>query len=419
MSTAVDHVAELAKAQEEKKRFRVWFESAMMMVDNTPAPLMWANAEQDFCISYMNTAGRKSLKALSDHTGVSPKDMDGAPLGRLFGAQASTLPNLSDSSQLPWQSRVVFGTQTLDFQIRAILDRKEQYCGAMITWSDVTDRVNLIQSFEDDVYGVANEIGRSADQLMSSAEIVRSGSRESAQGAEQVSGGINSVSANLNDLASAGETLVTAVAEIGKRGKESSDASQLIAQQAGNADEKVKVLAEGTSQIGEVLRLITEIANQTNLLALNATIEAARAGEAGRGFAVVAKEVKSLSNKTSEAISNIEHQIRAIETATSGAVAALAEIRESIGSVTDTGEQIGSAVDEQSHATDQIQSLISEIRRLMQDVARHTQGATQRISSAGQASESLHVDVGDLREVSERLRSQVENFLAAIRGGGA
>ncbi|MEM9387061.1 MAG: methyl-accepting chemotaxis protein [Pseudomonadota bacterium] len=417
MSTATDHVAELAKVQEEKKRFRIWFESAMMMVDNTPAPLMWANAEQDFTVSYMNTAGRKSLQGLSEHTGVSPKDMDGAPLSRLFGPQSAKLPNLHDANQLPWQTRVVFGTQTLDFQVRAILDRKEQYCGAMITWSDVTDRVNLIQSFEHDVYGVANEIGRSADQLMSSAEIVRSGSQESAQGANQVSSGITSVTSHLNDLTTAGETLVTALSEIGRRGKESSDASQLIAQQAGNADEKVRVLAEGTSQIGEVLRLITEIANQTNLLALNATIEAARAGEAGRGFAVVAKEVKSLSNKTSEAISNIEHQIRGIETATTGAVAALGEIRESIGSVTDTGEQIGSAVEEQTDATDQIQRLISEIRRLMQDVSRHTQGATQRITSAGEASESLHVDVGDLREVSNRLRSQVENFLAAIRGG--
>ncbi len=417
MSTATDHVDQLTKLQEEKKRFRIWFESAMMMVDNTPAPLMWANAEQDFTISYMNTAGRKSLERLSEHTGVSPKDMDGAPLSRLFGADARQLPDLRDASQLPWRSRITLGSQFVDFNIRAIFDRKDNYCGAMITWSIVTGRVQLIQTFEEDVYGVANEISRSADQLLSSADIVRNDSAESARGAEEVSGGIVAVSNNLDQLAAAGDSLISAINQIGARGRESSEASRLIAQQAGNADEKVRVLAEGTSQIGEVLRLINEIANQTNLLALNATIEAARAGEAGRGFAVVAKEVKSLSNKTAEAISNIEHQIRGIETATAGAVSALGEIRESIGSVTDTGEQIGTAVEAQSESTDRIQGLIDEIRRRMQDVSRHTQGASQKIAGAGEASQYLHDEVGELRDVSNRLRSQVEGFLDAIRGG--
>ncbi|KAF0118728.1 MAG: methyl-accepting chemotaxis protein [Rhodospirillaceae bacterium] len=67
--------------------------------------------------------------------------------------------------------------------------------------------------------------------------------------------------------------------------------------QAQHTNEIVQGLANAANKIGEVVKLINDIASQTNLLALNATIEAARAGDAGKGFAVVANEVKSLAIK--------------------------------------------------------------------------------------------------------------------------
>ena len=80
-------------------------------------------------------------------------------------------------------------------------------------------------------------------------------------------------------------------------------------------------------RIGDVARLIADIAGQTNLLALNATIEAARAGEAGKGFAVVADEVKELAEQTAEATEGISQQIAAIQGATNQAVSAVAALR--------------------------------------------------------------------------------------------
>ena len=70
--------------------------------------------------------------------------------------------------------------------------------------------------------------------------------------------------------------------------------------EARNATERVQGLVDAAERIGEVVDLISDIANQTNLLALNATIESARAGEAGKGFAVVASEVKNLANQTAK-----------------------------------------------------------------------------------------------------------------------
>ena len=93
-----------------------------------------------------------------------------------------------------------------------------------------------------------------------------------------------------------------------------------------NAD--VQSLATMTGKIGDVMKLINDIASQTNLLALNATIEAARAGEAGKGFAVVASEVKTLANQTAKATEEISSQIAAIQGATHKSVEAIARHRQ-------------------------------------------------------------------------------------------
>src|SRR5262249_37712900 len=103
--------------------------------------------------------------------------------------------------------------------------------------------------------------------------------------------------------------------------------------------------------IGEVVKLINEIAGQTNLLALNATIEAARAGDAGKGFAVVASEVKTLAGRTAKATEEISAQISAIQQATKVSVQAIQQITDTISAVNQNAPAIASAVEQQGAAT--------------------------------------------------------------------
>ena len=91
-------------------------------------------------------------------------------------------------------------------------------------------------------------------------------------------------------------------------------------------NQDIGALAQGAQKIGDVIKLIRDIAGQTNLLALNATIEAARAGEAGRGFAVVASEVKSLAVQTAKATEDISSQIQEVQNSTGKAVEAIGRI---------------------------------------------------------------------------------------------
>src|SRR4029079_181014 len=136
-------------------------------------------------------------------------------------------------------------------------------------------------------------------------------------------------------------------------------------------------LGESSTAIGNVVKVITSIAEQTNLLALNATIEAARAGDAGKGFAVVASEVKDLAQETARATEDISRRVDAIQSDTTNAVEAIAEISRIIAKINDYQVTIASAVEEQTATT-------GEMSRSVGDAANGTSEIAQTISEVAQ-----------------------------------
>ena len=99
--------------------------------------------------------------------------------------------------------------------------------------------------------------------------------------------------------------LSASIAEISQQLMRATDVVRAAVERGRATNAQIAGLADAAQKIGDVVKLIRDIAGQTNLLALNATIEAARAGEAGRGFAVVASEVKSLAVQTAKATEEI------------------------------------------------------------------------------------------------------------------
>jgi methyl-accepting chemotaxis protein len=180
---------------------------------------------------------------------------------------------------------------------------------------------------------------------------------------------------------------------------------------AQSANTTVAKLGVSSAEVGNIVKVITSIAEQTNLLALNATIEAARAGEAGKGFAVVASEVKDLAQETAKATEEISGRIQAIQTDTSAAVEAIGQIAEVIERINAYSDTIASAVEEQTATT-------SEIGRSVAEAATGSTSIAENITGVASAAQNTNAGVGESRRTSDelaRLASELQSLVAQFR----
>ncbi|MEI9982562.1 MAG: methyl-accepting chemotaxis protein [Aliidongia sp.] len=244
--------------------------------------------------------------------------------------------------------------------------------------ADAAKRLSMrrvADSFEASVAGTMERVARASGEMQSTARDMSGYADRTGNQTAEVRDFSERTTANVEAVAAAVEELVSSVSEVGRQ---ISEAERIVSRAVGEAEQTsatMQNLAEAATRIGEVVRLINNIASQTNLLALNATIEAARAGEAGRGFAVVASEVKNLATQTAQATEDIQAQISAIQSETGRAVAAIHDIARTIGTISEITGAVSAAAEEQTAAT-------SEISRSIQEAARHSKAVADTIGDA-------------------------------------
>jgi methyl-accepting chemotaxis protein len=275
--------------------------------------------------------------------------------------------------------------------------------------------IRFADDFETAVGAIVSSVSASAVQLESAAGTLTRTAETTQSLSSHVAGASEEASSNMQSVAAATEELSTSVDEIGRRVRDSNRIAEAAVLQAQQTDGRIGKLSRAAQQIGDVVKLITAIAEQTNLLALNATIEAARAGEAGRGFAVVASEVKSLASQTAKATDEISSHISGMQGATQESVAAIKEIGGTIAQISNIASTIASAVEQQSSATQEIARSVQNVAQGTQEVAANIMQVNRGATETGSASEDVLNSARTLSTESTRLREELDRFMANIR----
>jgi methyl-accepting chemotaxis protein len=273
---------------------------------------------------------------------------------------------------------------------------------------------NAISTFRERVENLLRTVADSAGEMRATAASLFNASGHTSNRAESAVHTSNEASSNVETAAVAADEMSSSIAEIGRRLNQTTEVVRVAVDEAQVTNQDIGALAQGARKIGDVTKLIRNIAGQTNLLALNATIEAARAGEAGRGFAVVASEVKSLAVQTAKATEDISSQILEVQNSTDKAVEAIGRIAHRMQEIDSYTTAVAASVQQQSAATNEISQNVTSAAggaKLIVTVLREVAGATIETQDSAQtvlaASESVE-------KAAANLRSEVEGFLTKV-----
>jgi methyl-accepting chemotaxis protein len=272
-----------------------------------------------------------------------------------------------------------------------------------------------ITAFEDQMRTALAALGGASTQMRKTSEDLSMTAQETTAQVKTAAAASEDASTNVETVAAASNELSASINEISRQVSHSATIAGRAVEETQRTDSTVQGLAQAAARIGEVVKMISDIAGQTNLLALNATIEAARAGEAGKGFAVVASEVKNLANQTARATEEISAQINAVQNVSKEAVEAIQRIGGTIGEVSQVATSIASAIEEQGAATQEINRNTQEAARRTQEVSQSVAGVATGADATGAAAEGVRSAAEALGLQTEHLRTQVDEFLGKIR----
>jgi methyl-accepting chemotaxis protein len=257
-----------------------------------------------------------------------------------------------------------------------------------ITASFPVNLEKLRQDFNDSVSQLENTIR----SLGSNAAVIAAGSSEIRSSADQLSKRTEQQAASIEETAAALEEITTTVADSTRRAEE---AGQLVAKTRQNAERSGDVVKQAigamgeieksSSDIGNIIGVIDDIAFQTNLLALNAGVEAARAGDAGKGFAVVASEVRELAQRSA----NAAKEIKAL--------------------ITKSGEQVKSGVALVGRTGEALEDIVVQV----QDINRNVQAIVEAAREQATGLKEINSAVNSMDQSTQQNAAMVEESNAA------
>lgn len=358
-----------------------------------------------------------------------------------LAAAQNTLEEQSASAEIVRRTRILFGVGFCTCALVALLGmrigrsvvkpllRAKQVLEAVGN-CDLTQEI-LAQS-QDEIGQMAKSINRgigaireamvsisrqtltlsnSSSELAAISRQMQANAEDTAAQSQMVSAAGEEVDKSIQSVATSSQEMSISIREIAHNATEAAKVATNAVEVVSTANSAIGKLGESSLEIGNVVKVITSIAQQTNLLALNATIEAARAGEAGKGFAVVANEVKELAKETAKATEDISRKIEAIQSDVQAAVKAIGEITSVIHQVNSISGMIAAAVEQQTATT-------NEISRCIGAAARGSADITQNISTVAQVADNTKLGSANVQVAAmemARMAAELERLLMPFK----
>ncbi len=429
--TRRDNVQLWARLKEDLPKLRETQETAMRVAaDSKPESMIKAGDEFTAKATVINEAVKASLGQLADSF-TQQIQQDRAAMIALNASMAWTILISMVLGMAIGISVATFMSRRISAATSAILTKAEAIAAGDLTTQEVATNssdelgemasaMNAMQaSLVKTIYAVtlnAQRVASASEEFSAVSQHISSNSEETTAQARVVSQATDQVNRNLQTVATGAEEMSATIQDIAKNATASARVAGDAVKTAQNTNDSISKLEASSAEIGDVIKVITSIAQQTNLLALNATIEAARAGEAGKGFAVVANEVKELAKQAAKAAEDISQRIAAIQSDARSAVEAISATSGIIHQIDDISSTIASAVEEQSAATDQISRSVSEAAKGSSEIAQNIAGVAQAAQGTSSSAHESMKAAEQLAQMSTELRGLVEQFRVGTDG---
>ena len=288
------------------------------------------------------------------------------------------------------------------------------------TVEELRTLVSQVQGTAGRVTDTTQQVENTSTELLAASTEQLREIRETGESVLQMATRINEVSAQAQQTAEVARRSLAA-AESGREAVQNTiGGMNAMRDQIQETSKRIKRLGESSQEIGEITELISDITEQTNVLALNAAIQAASAGEAGRGFSVVAEEVQRLAERSGDATRQIAALVKAIQTDTQDAVAAMERSTQGVVDSTRLSDAAGAALGDIDRVTRQLAELIEQISGQARQEARSANVVAANIQhifavteQTGEGTRSTAQMVRELSRTAEELKQSVARFKIA------
>jgi len=319
-------------------------------------------------------------------------------------------------------NRLAEGDLTAEIEVES-MDEAGQLTAAMKNMVETLNRIML------ELQAMASQVASASEELSASAEQMSKGSAEQATRSAQVASASEQMAATVTDVARNITEVTSAEKEANVAAKKGEEIVQktlegivAIERSVLKTAEVVASLGHSSAEIGNIIRVIEDIADQTNLLALNAAIEAARAGDQGRGFAVVADEVRKLAEKTMKSTKEISGTIVGIQQETQKAVESMAAGKDAVRTGTEAAKKAGDSLglilansNRVSGMMQQIATSSEEQATVVDNISRDVETIAQVTSETASATSQITGSANSLAALAVQLNASIARFKVARR----